>query len=127
RSVPNQADRHRARRRLPFAAERARTGARAMTLERPWRDRLRGKLPALSVRWRLTLWYLMILSLVMLVFGGLIYETQATSIRSQLNDDLRRQADQIAASFNPTTQQFDLGGAETQLGTPKALDAGEEA
>ncbi|HEX7103873.1 MAG TPA: HAMP domain-containing sensor histidine kinase [Nitrolancea sp.] len=98
-----------------------------MKVERPWRERLRGKLPALSVRWRLTLWYLMILSLVMLVFGGLIYETQATSIRSQLNDDLRRQSDQIAASFDPTTQQFDRGGAETEPATPKAVDAEEEA
>jgi signal transduction histidine kinase len=69
------------------------------------------RLPALSVRWRLTLWYLAILALILLVFGTLIYETQASSIRSQMNDDLRRETDQIAATFDPASGQFNLVGA----------------
>jgi signal transduction histidine kinase len=88
-----------------------------------WRPR---RLPALSVRWRLTLWYLAILSLILLVFGTLIYETQASSIRSQLNDDLRRETDQIAATFDPGSGQFNLAGAASASPTPK-LDAAEAA
>jgi hypothetical protein len=84
------------------------------------------RLPALSVRWRLTLWYLAILSLVLLVFGTLTYETQATSIRSQLNDDLRRETDQIAATFDPASGQFNLAGATLVAPTPKA-DVSEDA
>lgn len=88
--------------------------------------RLLHHLPALSVRWRLTLWYLAILSLILLVFGTLIYETQATSIRSQLNDDLRRETDQIASTFDPASGQFNLAGATNVSPTP-GVDAEEDA
>jgi signal transduction histidine kinase len=99
-----------------------------MSAARHDRHRWSMRLPALSVRWRLTLWYLVILSLVMLIFGGLIYETQATSIRSQLNDDLRRQADQVAASFDPSTGQFDLGAAASDRSAiSKTLSVEEQA
>ncbi len=81
--------------------------------------------PNLSVRWRLTLWYLLILSVVMLVFGGVVYETQATDIRSQLNDELRRETDDLAASYDPSTGLFNLtkGAATTTLSTPAPTTA----
>ncbi len=89
----------------------------SMTTQR-WR-------PNLSVRWRLTLWYLLILSVVMLAFGGVVYETQAADIRSQLNDELRRQTDDLAASYDPSTGQFYLtkGAATTTLSTPAPTKA----
>lgn len=72
------------------------------------RTGVRWRRPALGIRWRLTLWYLVILSLVLLVFGGIVYETQANSIRSQLNDELRVEADNLASSYDPSNGQFDL-------------------
>lgn len=75
------------------------------------------KLPrlTLSVRWRLTLWYVAILTLVVTIFGAIVYETQAAEVRSQLNEELRRDSDAIASSYNPATGQFDYGPAPAQI------------
>jgi signal transduction histidine kinase len=53
----------------------------------------------LTVRWRLTLWYVGMLSLALLIFGGIVYAWQAARIEAQLRDDvalLQRQAGAFA-------------------------------
>ncbi len=62
----------------------------------------------LSIRWRLTLWYLLILSLVLFAFGGIVYATQASSIRSSLNSELANDVNTLASSYDPANGQFDI-------------------
>ncbi|HEX5503455.1 MAG TPA: HAMP domain-containing sensor histidine kinase, partial [Thermomicrobiales bacterium] len=72
-----------------------------------------------SIRWRLTLWYVAILAVVLAVFGGIVYAAQVQSLRAQQDDDLRRQAQGLAAAYDPGTNRFDLAaGPANQLGTP---------
>ncbi|HET8628792.1 MAG TPA: ATP-binding protein [Thermomicrobiales bacterium] len=74
-----------------------------------------------SIRWRLTLWYVAILAAVLAVFGGIVYASQAQSLRAQQDDALRRQAQGLAAAYDPRTNQFALAaGPQDQLGSPAA-------
>src|SRR5207248_1701062 len=54
-----------------------------------------------SVRFRLTIWYVLILALVLLVFGSIIYASQAQSMSSELHDNLRGDAERLAATYDP--------------------------
>ncbi len=63
---------------------------------------------ALGIRWRLTLWYVLILCLVLVAFSGIVYATQANSIHSSLNGELASEAGNLASSYDPSNGQFDL-------------------
>ena len=90
-----------------------------MSDTRPRRRPALPPLPALSIRWRLTLWYLVILGLVLLAFGALVYGSQASSIRAAQDDALRQQAGELVATFDPATGQFLPKGAPA--GTPSLV------
>jgi signal transduction histidine kinase len=63
-----------------------------------------GRLPPIltSIRVRLTLWYVAILTVVLLVFGGLVYGAQARTINADTRDHLRGLSQELAATYNPT-------------------------
>jgi signal transduction histidine kinase len=65
----------------------------------PWRTLQQWGARFTSVRWRLTLWYVGMLTVALLVFGGIVYAWQAAKIEAQLRDDialLQRQAGQFS-------------------------------
>jgi heavy metal sensor kinase len=70
-----------------------------------------------SIRVRLTLWYVVILGLVMLIFSGVVYTAQEQSLQAHLRDNLRTTSQQLAATYDPTDRQlhFTLASAK-QLG-----------
>ncbi|HEU5326897.1 MAG TPA: hypothetical protein VFU78_02330, partial [Thermomicrobiales bacterium] len=70
-----------------------------------------------SIRVRLTLWYVVILGLVMLIFSGVVYTAQEQSLQARLRDSLRTTSQQLAATYDPTDQQlhFTVASAK-QLG-----------
>src|SRR5689334_2730677 len=61
-----------------------------------------------SVRFRLTIWYVLILALVLSVFGSIIYASQAQSLSVELHDSLRGDAERLAASYSPGDTQVVL-------------------
>lgn len=65
------------------------------------RGRWRGAPPFfMTIRFRLTLWYVAILAVVLLVFGGLVYGAQARAIRAAATDQLRILGRQLAATYD---------------------------
>src|SRR5436853_2454405 len=82
--------------------------ARKATMAAMWRSLRPEGLPPLfsSIRFRLTLWYVAILALVLLVFGGVVYAAQARGIRAEAYDQLRGQGQQLAATFDPGDGQI---------------------
>ncbi|MGN6673554.1 MAG: sensor histidine kinase [Thermomicrobiales bacterium] len=70
-----------------------------------------------SIRVRLTLWYVVILGLVMLIFSGVVYTAQEQSLQAHLRDSLRTTSQQLAATYDPTDRQlhFTVASAK-QLG-----------
>src|SRR5438552_308251 len=61
-----------------------------------------------SVRFRLTIWYVLILALVLFVFGSIIYASQAQSMSADLHDSLRADAERLAATYDPVNARLDL-------------------
>ena len=59
-----------------------------------------------SIRVRLTLWYVVILGLVMLIFSGIVYTAQEQSLQAHLRDTLRTTSQQLAATYDPTDRQL---------------------
>src|SRR5436190_6019665 len=59
--------------------------------------------PALftSIRFRLTMWYVLILALVLGVFSVLVYVSQAQSISVKMNEQLRTDGQLLASAYNP--------------------------
>lgn len=72
-----------------------------------WRARVPSPRRFTNIRWRLTLWYLVILAVVLAVFGTLIYQSQARSLRAAQDESLRQQARQLAVGYNPSNGAFD--------------------
>jgi signal transduction histidine kinase len=60
-----------------------------------------GGFRGLSIRWRLTVWYLGVLTLVLAVFGAAIYTLQAKSSRAELIGRVRAQHQRLAATYDP--------------------------
>ncbi len=50
-----------------------------------------------TIRVRLTLWYVVLLALILIVFSGALYFTLARSLYQQVDDTLRVNAEQVAA------------------------------
>ncbi len=61
-----------------------------------------------SVRFRLTLWYLALLAVIIGAFGLTVYVSQEHTLATQFDDLLRTRVQQIALSYNATTQQLDV-------------------
>jgi two-component system, OmpR family, sensor kinase len=57
----------------------------------------------LSVRMRLTIWYVVVLAVVLSVFATGIYYAQRTSLEDDLNKQLDTRLQQVAASYDPQT------------------------
>jgi signal transduction histidine kinase len=60
------------------------------------------------VRFRLTLWYLALLAVIIGAFGLTVYYAQEHSLATQFDDLLRTRIQQIALTYNATTQQLDV-------------------
>jgi signal transduction histidine kinase len=52
-----------------------------------------------SIRFRLTVWYVLILALVLLVFGSVVYASQAQSLRAELENNVRADVQRLAEAF----------------------------
>ncbi len=61
-----------------------------------------------SVRFRLTLWYLALLAVIIGAFGLTVYYAQEHTLATQFDDLLRTRVQQIALSYNATTQRIDV-------------------
>ena len=61
-----------------------------------------------SVRFRLTLWYLALLAVIIGAFGLTVYYAQEHTLATQFDDTLRTRVQQIALTYNATTQQLDV-------------------
>jgi signal transduction histidine kinase len=61
-----------------------------------------------SVRFRLTLWYLALLALILLGFGLTVYYAQQSYISAQFDDLLRTRIQQIALTYDASTQRLDI-------------------
>lgn len=81
-----------------------------------------------SVRFRLTLWYLALLAVIIGAFGLTVYYAQEHTLATQFDDLLRTRVQQIALTYNATTQQLDLTPTEPQkpaaVGTISAVARG---
>ncbi len=75
-----------------------------------------------SIRFRLTMWYVFILALVLLVFGSIVYASQAQSMGAELRDNLRSDAERLATNYDPATGRFNLPTeVKAQDGTGSAV------
>ena len=61
-----------------------------------------------SIRFRLTMWYVLILAMVLAVFSTIVYASQAQALRAQMNDALRSTGQGLAAAYNPQDGKIDL-------------------
>lgn len=61
-----------------------------------------------SVRFRLTLWYLVVLTAILAAFGLTVYYAQQRSLSTQFDGLLRTRIQQIALTYNATTQRLDI-------------------
>ena len=72
-----------------------------------------------SIRWRLTAWYVAILGLVLTIFGVILFGAEARSIRADLVGQLRREAQQLASTYDPSDGRLHpLGLTQPALLTP---------
>ncbi|HEU4782535.1 MAG TPA: ATP-binding protein [Ktedonobacterales bacterium] len=67
-----------------------------------------------SVRFRLTLWYLALLAVIIGAFGLTVYYAQEHTLATQFDDMLRTRVQQIALTYNATTQQLDVTATDPQ-------------
>src|SRR5215469_10004680 len=67
-----------------------------------------------SARFRLTLWYTLILALVLLIFSSIVYETAKNDLEAAVYASLRSRLTQVASTYNPQTGRLslDLNGNE---------------
>lgn len=56
-----------------------------------------------STRLRLTLWYTLILALVLLIFSSIVYETTRNDLNAAVYASLRSRLIQVASTYNPKT------------------------
>ena len=75
-----------------------------------------------SARFRLTLWYTLILALVLLIFSSIVYETARNDLDAAVSASLRSRLSQVASTYNPQTGRLslDLNGNEQVSGNTGA-------
>src|SRR2546427_12952288 len=78
-----------------------------------------------SVRFRLTLWYVAIVAVVLLVFASQMYVAQVDSLESGLQASLSDHADQLAATYDSRDGQ--LHWQDQTVGQNVSLDVDEIA
>src|SRR3954466_11521174 len=78
-----------------------------------------------SIRVRLTLWYVAILAVVLVVFGAVIYNSQARSLRAELDDRLRAEGLRLILAFDARDGQIHL--ADVKPGSKSLLPENEIA
>src|SRR5947209_2675614 len=61
-----------------------------------------------STRFRLTLWYTIILALVLLVFSSIVYEAVNNDLNNATYTSLRSRLIQVASTYNPQTGKLSL-------------------
>ena len=61
-----------------------------------------------SIRFRLTLWFVAILALVLVTFSTLIYWTQSRELRSDAVGHLQEEIEQLQGRLNPEMEEFSL-------------------
>src|SRR5436189_4708350 len=61
-----------------------------------------------SIRFRLTMWYVLILAMVLAVFSTIVYASQAQALRAQMDDTLRAAGQELATAYNPQGGQIDI-------------------
>jgi two-component system, OmpR family, sensor kinase len=61
-----------------------------------------------SARFRLTLWYTLILALVLLIFSSIVYETAKKDLGAAVYASLRSRLTQVASTYNPQTGRLSL-------------------
>jgi two-component system OmpR family sensor kinase len=61
-----------------------------------------------STRFRLTLWYTLILALVLLIFSSIVYETARNDLDAAVYASLRSRLTQVASTYNPQTGNLSL-------------------
>lgn len=61
-----------------------------------------------TIRFRLTCWYVMVVGLVLVLFGGGVYLLLFNSLHSDLDDLLQSRSQQLVADFNPQNNQINL-------------------
>ncbi len=61
-----------------------------------------------SARFRLTLWYTLILALVLLIFSSIVYETAKNDLDAAVYASLRSRLTQVASTYNPQTGRLSL-------------------
>jgi len=61
-----------------------------------------------STRFRLTLWYTIILALVLLVFSGIVYEAVNNDLNNATYTNLRSRLTQVAGTYNSQTGRLSL-------------------
>jgi two-component system, OmpR family, sensor kinase len=59
-----------------------------------------------SVRARLTLWYLVVLTLILAIFSGAIYVTEQQYLLSKIDNDLHSRVQQLAATYDPRSARL---------------------
>jgi signal transduction histidine kinase len=74
-----------------------------------------------GVRIRMTLWYLLVLAIVFVVFGGIVLATTIQREQNAEREGLISLATQLIASYDPTT---DALGLQDPWGDPSALKTG---
>ncbi len=71
-----------------------------------------------SVRFRLTLWYLAVLMVILSAFGLTVYYAQQRSLSAQFDDLLRTRIQQIALTYDAATQRLDVTTPPSPLNNP---------
>ncbi|HET8906951.1 MAG TPA: HAMP domain-containing sensor histidine kinase [Ktedonobacterales bacterium] len=61
-----------------------------------------------SVRFHLTLWYLAVLAIILVAFGLTVYLSEQHALSVQFDDLLRARIQQVALTYDTTTQQLDI-------------------
>src|ERR1041385_1655557 len=54
-----------------------------------------------SIRWRLQLWYGLLLVIVLAGFGFTAYQVERSSLFPRVDDELRQRVNQVAVALNP--------------------------
>src|SRR6266704_3088414 len=61
-----------------------------------------------SARFRLTLWYTLILALVLLIFSSIVYEVAKNDLDAAVYASLRSRLIQVASTYNPQTGKISI-------------------
>ncbi|MGH2487409.1 MAG: hypothetical protein ACRDHE_15480, partial [Ktedonobacterales bacterium] len=73
-----------------------------------------------SVRVRLALWYLAVLALVFLIFGGIVYKTTAQNVENAQSAALISTSQQLLRNYNASTGQLDVQDPFTNAPNPSS-------